>query len=70
MMQTKSTAMILLVTIATIGAIGIGIGTGIQSAQAQCRGGFGDYTSISRSLTWSRKPEHVEKLVHERVRFV
>jgi hypothetical protein len=34
MMQTKTIAVILLIAIATIGAIGIGIGTSTQSAQA------------------------------------
>ena len=43
-MQTKTIAMILLMAIATIGAVGIGIGTSTQSAQGQnpCRG-FGDF---------------------------
>ncbi len=43
-MQTKTIAMLLLITIATIGAIGIGIGTATQSAQGQntCTPGSGD----------------------------
>ena len=38
MIQTKTIAMILLIAIATIGALGIGIGTAIQSVQAQSSG--------------------------------
>ena len=40
MIQTKTIAMVLLLVIATVGAIGI-VGTGIQSAQAY---GFGSWT--------------------------
>jgi hypothetical protein len=38
MIQTKTIAMILLIAIATRGALGIGIGTAIQSVQAQSSG--------------------------------
>jgi hypothetical protein len=38
MTKTKTIAMLLLIAIATIGAIGIAMGTGMQSAQAR----FGD----------------------------
>jgi hypothetical protein len=49
--KTKTIAMILLIAIATIGAIGITIGTVTQSAQAIFGRGFGLMTTIKVMTT-------------------
>ena len=48
MIQTKTIAMILLIAIATIGAIGIGIGTATQSVQGQNEAGGNSCTHTDR----------------------
>ncbi len=48
MIQTKTIAVVLLLAIATVGAIGI-VGTGIQSVQGACFGGFDEDTGHGQS---------------------
>ena len=61
MIQTKTIAMVLLVAIVTIGAIGIGIGTATQSVKAR-GGGFDRDDSNGQSFHDSNGDNHCHQV--------
>jgi hypothetical protein len=70
-MQTKTIPVILLIAIATIGAIGIGIGTSTQSAQAFFRDADDSHGThdVNPDIGSHEQPPREHLSPHEQARF-